>query len=589
MKKLLLILLFAGAAALGLWLWLRAAEPEIHHFAGVSGPLGTSGLAAAERAPLESFGGGGVNGIAVLVTDPSADWMGLVRGFKAHGIPFELTTDPEAALRHEVVLAYPSISGKVLPGAALQGLAAHVRGGGTLLTFDLAGGGLEEIFGISGQTGSRARNNLTFAGSGPVEDRRSWFNGARAEAQVGTYSLTPTTGETLARFDDGAPAAVCRRAGGRACLLGIDVGSLAQRTMNGRAELVSPQAVNGYQPGMDVLFRWLRDLYVAGESTPFLIGTAPAGYEASLILTHDVDFNRSVANSLEYADAIGGRGVSATFFVQTKYIADYNDESFFTTANLDALRRLAAKMEIGSHSVAHSRQFKSFPMGRGDERYPAYRPFVQSEAETRGGTIFGELRVSKYLLETLLGVKVRSFRPGYLADPENLPEALAATGYSYASTLTANGAMSHLPFQLAFARSGQGLLPAWEFPVTIEDERPPALAGRFDAAAGVIEKVSAQGGVSVLLLHPDVTGAKLRFEERLIDRFKGRLWIGSLGAFGNWWSARDRARIAFADGVLKVDAPDALERVTVLFPKGARRAVVLDRIRGSAEVRADRL
>jgi hypothetical protein len=410
MKKLFVLLAVAAVAAALLRSVMRG--PDIHVFDGVSGPHGTTAVATPNTPPPGRFGGGGENGIGVLVTDASADWLGLVRGFKAHGIPFEMTTDSAAALRHEVVIAYPSISGKVLSGPALQGLAAHVRGGRTLLTFDLAGGGLEEIFGISGQVGSRVRNNLTFAGSSPLEERRTWFNGPRAEAQVGTYGLTPTTGETLASFDDGAAALVCRRAGGRACLLGIDVSSLAQRTMNGRAELVSPEPVNGYQPGMDVLFRWLRDLYVEGEATPFLIGTAPAGFDASLVLTHDVDFNRSVANSLAYADAIGRRGLSATFFMQTKYIEDYNDESFFTTDNLETLRQLASRMEIGSHSVSHSRQFKSFAMGDGNEQYPDYRPFVRNAETTRGGTVLGELRVSKYLIESLLDTPVRFLPAG---------------------------------------------------------------------------------------------------------------------------------------------------------------------------------
>ena len=64
----------------------------------------------------------------------------------------------------------------------------------------------------------------------------------------------------------------------------------------------------------------------------------------------------------------------------------------------------------------------------------------------------------------------------------------------------------------------------------------------------------------MILIHPDVTGHKLRFEERLIDRMKSRMWIGSLGAFGDWWSARDRAEIDFDGTALRIKRAIGLER-----------------------------
>ncbi len=107
--------------------------------------------------------------------------------------------------------------------------------------------------------------------------------------------------------------------------------------------------------------------------------------------------------------------------------------------------------------------------------------------------MLGELRVSKYLLEKVVGAEVRSFRPGHLSYPEKLPEALAATGYRYSSNLTANSTQTHLPFQLSHGRSGRGLVEVWEFPVTIEDEKAPRLGDRLEAAVNVIEKIAAHG------------------------------------------------------------------------------------------------
>ena len=583
MKRIVLVLVLV-ALVVGGWLLLRGSRTEIYRFSGVEGPSGETPIQTPTPARLGTFGTGNANRLAVLVTDPTSDWIGLVRGFKAQGIPFTMTQDPARALRHQVIVAYPSISGRLLKGEALRGLADHVRKGGTLLTMDLAGGGLEELFGISSQAPSRSRSEIRWLGNERApEDRLTRFSGPRAEAQEGSYGITPTTATRIANFDDGTAAAVCRDAGGKACLLGVDLGSLTQRAMNGRAAQVSLRFVNTYDPSLDLMYRWIKDLYVEGEDAPFLIGTAPAGKQASLILTHDVDFTRSVTNMPQYAKAVRSRGLSATFFVQTKVVRDWNDAIFFNDANLSKFRDAARGMEIGSHSVSHSRTFASFPVGDGAESYPDYRPFVQSATKTKDGTILGELRVSRFLLETMLGVRVRSFRPGHLADPQGLPEGLAAAGYRYSSTLTNNIALTHLPFQLTYARSGVALVPVWEFPITIEDEHLPPLGQRFDAAVRVIDSVAKHGGVAVVLIHPDITGHKLRFEERLMDHYAGRLWIGPLSQFGTWWSARDRSEIDFDGEAVQVTAPDRIDDVEILFPK-LNRSIVLKGVSGSRRV-----
>jgi peptidoglycan/xylan/chitin deacetylase (PgdA/CDA1 family) len=579
--KRLIVTLAMIAAIIAAWLVLRGPGTEIYRFSGVEGPFAATPISDAAPARPSDYEEGGSNRLAVLVTDPASDWLGLVRGFKAHGIPFIMTQDPARALRHEVVLAYPSISGRVLPATALRGLAEHIRTGGTVLTFDLAGGGLEELFGVASQDPGRNRTEIRWLDPTLASgDRLTRFTSPRAEAQVGSYGIVPTTAERFADFDDGTAAAVCRRAGGRACILGLDLGSLTNRAMNGRAEQVSAQAVNSYDPSLDLMYRWIRDLYVEGEETPFLIGTAPAGRDGSLILTHDVDFTRSVANAPSFADAVRSRGLSATFFIQTKVIRDWNDDVFFNDANLAPLRDVAREMEIASHSVSHSRTFASFPVGSGSESYPDYAPFVQSATETQDATLLGELRISHFLLEKMLGANVASFRPGYLANPPALPEALAATGYRYSSTLTANMALSHLPYQLAHGRANNALVPIWEFPVTIEDEKTPRLGDRFDAAVDVIDNIADHGGVAVVLIHPDITGHKLRFEERLMEHYAGQLWIGSLRQFGRWWSARSLAEVDFDGASLEVTAPENVENLAILFPKTGR-SLVLDGVSGA--------
>ena len=82
------------------------------------------------------------------MTDASGAWLGLSHGLKSIGVPFLITTDYQQAMKHSVVLVYPMVSGNLLSAEALKALAALPRQGGTLIGFNVLGGGLNEVFGF---------------------------------------------------------------------------------------------------------------------------------------------------------------------------------------------------------------------------------------------------------------------------------------------------------------------------------------------------------------------------------------------------------------------------------------------------------
>ncbi|MDP9025021.1 MAG: polysaccharide deacetylase family protein [Candidatus Eremiobacteraeota bacterium] len=456
-----------------------------------------------------------------------------------------MTTDAAQALRHRVVLVYPSISGVALHKPDFDALREHVVSGGSLLAFDLEGGGLDDVFGVAGAPIPDESDRMIWSdpsGEGGEHDLRISRHGT--EARIGAVAYQPTKASIVARFDDGRAALTCLNTRGRACALGVDVGALTARSMNGREEAVARTYVNGYEPSVDNLYAWISKFYVEGEPMPWLIDTAPAGKQVSILLTHDVDFTSAMKSAADYAAALKRVGANATFFIQTKYVRDYNDDVFFNPSTLPFVKSiLGAGMEVGSHSVAHSNAMKQFPMGDGLESYPSYQPFVQNRTVTINGTISGEVRVSRYLLTTLTGATVASFRAGYLSNPFGLPQALAASGYRYDSSITANSCLTHLPFQLTRDRADRSLEPVYEFPVTIEDEAKPALVSRLASANAVIDHISRSHGLAVILVHPDDTTRKLEFEISIARRWRGRAWLTSLRNFGDWWAARDQAEV----------------------------------------------
>jgi len=251
-----------------------------------------------------------------------------------------------------------------------------------------------------------------------------------------------------------------------------------------------------------------------------------------------------VLNSLPYSDFERSQGLRATYFIQTKYLRDYNDAVFLNDQGVARLRELAGRnIEVASHSVSHSRVFHRFPLGSGDEQYPSYRPVVIDAVTTRGGTILGELRVSKFLLEDLLGQKeILSFRPGHLSNPYALPEALEGTGFRFGSSVTANNSLTHLPFQLNDDRAHLAETAIFEFPITIEDEAKPPIGERLQEAIDLARKLSGYGACYIVLIHTNTLGHKFDFERSLVSAIRDFSWFGSLSDFGKWVVRKEQRR-----------------------------------------------
>jgi Polysaccharide deacetylase len=531
------------------------------------GPSASTHIHHAAPAQWSSYSTGGASRLAILLTDTTAPWLPLAHGLRTIGVPFVITRDYRAALTHRVVLVYPIVSGRALSGDALRALAAFPSTGGTLIATNVLVGGLGTTFGFGEAVPAKGKAIAFSADAvrrfGLDDPRESSLHAPPA------YGYTHAAEPPLATFDDGTAALTAH---GHAYALGVDLGAMLESGYGGHDETIARAYDNQFEPTIDVWLRILRKLYIEGEPNAVTLGTVPDGKSLSVMITHDIDYARSVDNSQAYADFEHSQGILATYFVQTKYIRDYNDDVFFNDTESPRLRHLRAMgMELASHSVAHSRQFASLPLGTGDEQYPSYHPFVRDASVTTGATVLGELRISKYLIESLdAGDTVTAFRPGYLAEPRALPQALAAVGYRYSSSTTADASLTHLPFALTDDRAGLAEAGIFEFPVTIEDEAPPRMDQRVNDALDVARRVARYGGEVVVLIHPNVTDYKLRFEQGFVTGLRPTAWFGTVSAFGRWWAQRDGVSSdVTTDGTtisLRLTSPSGITGLPVTVP-----------------------
>lgn len=556
-------------------------------FQGLVGPRERTIVRPLTPASWRKYDRSGASSLAILLTDTTSAWLGLARGLATIGVPFTITTDWHRALAHKVVWVYPRISGAVLNAEALRAIGKLPRTGGTLIASEIVGGGLEEVFGFDSVFPSRRREDLRFGQ--PASTRfgltddfdkairigATTATGSQESFSLGSYGYRATSGQALATFEDGTAGLVHRPVGaGHAYAFGVDLGALLRLGYDNREEgRFARSYANGYEPTLDVLLRIARAIYTEGEPDAVTIGTVPDGRAISVILTHDIDFAKDWPNAISFALFEKAKGIRATYFVQTKYLRDYNDEIFFDSTATRYVASLASMgMEIGSHTVAHSRQFASMPMGDGAETYPAYQPFVADKLHTLNATVLGEIRVSKFLLEHATRIPILSFRPGYLSNPFGLPEALEGARYRYSSSTTANNSLTHLPFRLSYNRSSQGESSIFEFPVTVEDEAQPPMNERLDAALLLAKRIAVYGGIYVLLTHPNVTAEKLEFERQLVSQLSGTAWFGSLDQFGAWWAARDSIRVQVTDSAdlrtIGLNVPLPLDGLSLTVPAG---------------------
>ncbi|HXZ41803.1 MAG TPA: hypothetical protein VEG68_13750, partial [Terriglobales bacterium] len=318
--------------------------------------------------------------VAAYWTKPDEGRLEIEHSLGAMGIPFFVTRDLNQALRHRLVILYPTVDGHTFSNEQIGQLTRFVQNGGCLLAENVITGGLKALLGFHDYTASRRRYKVTFTSAADpalryltrpeeVEIRLGdpkygdiyWTNGLAAD---------PST-TVLARFDDGTAAVLRNTLGkGSTYLLGVSLKDAVLRNQANRDYDAERHYVNTFEPGTDVWLLLLRGWYESRQSGAVRLATIPGGQSSVLLLSHDVDWGNSFAPSLDYAKLEAQHNVRSTFFIQTKYVSDYNSRAFFYGRNLDDLRSLAAEgFSIGSHSVIHSRGFNKAELGTGDETY----------------------------------------------------------------------------------------------------------------------------------------------------------------------------------------------------------------------------
>jgi hypothetical protein len=524
--------------------------------------------------------------VAVLWTNPGPEPenpLPLVHVLKEMGIPFFITRDLRQALRHRLVILYPSVDGHTFTDPQAGELTAFVQQGGFIFAQNVFWGGVQSLFGFRSFEPSRIRHHLTFSGTtDPImkylnrpEEREVTLGSDHFPEIIWSNGYAPGPGaEVLARFEDGTAALLTNSVGkGKVYLLGVSLLDVVLRSQNNRDYEAQRHYVNTFEPGADVWLLILRAWYENYAQDYVRLATIPGGERSALLLSHDVDWENSFAPGLDFLRIEKANHANSTFFIQAKYVDDANSKAFFFEPNLGTLRLLrAGGATVGSHSIIHSRGFNKFDLGSGHEVYPSYQPRGLGFDTASGATVFGELRVSKQLLDgEIPGQDTIFFRAGHLRVPDSLPEALERSGYQFDSSFTADDVLSNFPYALPRKLGFEEDSDIYEFPVTIEDEESPGFAKRVPQALEVILANAENGAVSVVLIHSNESTLKATAEQELLRQLPADIVKTDMVSFARFWRPRDRLQWSVTAAsvptqvVLRVQSDESVTGLTFEF------------------------
>ena len=538
--------------------------------------------------------------VAVLWTDHTTSPLAAIHALKEMGIPFFITRDLRQALRHRLVLIYPGADSKTFTEAQAQELVRFTESGGTIFAQNILAGDLKSLFGFRDFLPSRRRYHVAFAGAGEPAlkyldrpEEREIRLGRESYPEIiwsNGYVPDPKTA-VLARFEDGTAALLENSAGqGKAYLLGLSLVDVLLRSQSNRDYDAERHYVNAFEPGADVWMLILRAWYETYARDWVRAEAMPDGKRSALLLSHDVDWEYSFEPMKEFVRLENANHTHSTFFIQTKYVSDANSKSFFFGSNLDILRELKSQgLSLGSHSIIHSRAFNKFDLGTGSESFANYRPHALDPNTAADATVFGEVKVSKELLDgEIPGQQTVFFRAGHLRVPQSLPEALERCGYQFDSSFTADDVLSNFPYALPLNLGLEEDSEIYEFPVTFEDEEAPPLYQRITQALDVIQANADNGALNVILIHSNESNTKGPAEEELLHRLPGDVSSTDMLTFAKFWRARDRLRWSLksagspSEATLEVTSGEPIVGLTFGFGRAVAAAT------GGASITPDR-
>lgn len=480
----------------------------------------------------------------------SSDYYGVVHSLDAMGIPFTINYELIEAIPNPVIITAGSLKSTTFSEMERDELKEYVSKGGVVIANNLSDRRIYDLFGINQRSVDTTKEAINFDKKSNddslkyIDDEKEEkiiFGNERGNT-INAVSYGVSTGKSLCYYNDSEIAIVKNEFGkGKTYLLGFRLADTIMLTQTNNGFSAQGES-NKYQAGSDAIMLFLKAIYENNVGLPLIKHTIPYGKESAIIITHDVD----ATNAFETLDAFTTvektYDIKSTFFVTTKYVGDKVAKAFYNRENIKILQMLReGGFDIGSHSVGHFHNFEKLDIGSYEVSKEDYNPYYDGFT-TYGATVFGEIKVSKELLDKDLNQKTLSFRAGHLLFPDKMANVLEECGYMYDSSSLASDVSTNYPFVLmrdSLINSNESSI--LEIPLTLSD-RYLEETNVEEVVKGWIEVIEANkknNAITTILIHPTKHDCKIKAEKQLLGRLNQKeYWFDTIEGFGSFWNAR---------------------------------------------------
>jgi hypothetical protein len=483
-------------------------------------------------------------------------FQAAVNLLKLAGIPFDTTSFIDTAINYPVILTGSRIADTSLTTLQKMQLQNFVSSGGVLISSSLRDPTLFPLFGINL---SESDNNLyridwdtTVAPQyfGLINDSLEYSVALADTDQINYFvrAYTLSTGQSLGNYEDGRSALVKNNFGlGKTYLFGPDFRDIILRSELNMDLEAQRTYSNGFEPAKDVFVFIVRNIIRNSIPNSVYKYTSPNNSSSVLLITHDVDSKTGIDSMYYFYEYEASVGINAHYNITTRYMGDTWMSAYYVGSEPKYDSLLLFGQTMSSHSVGHFPDFNDdsiFHYGSLGNTMISYNP-AYIGGNTLGGTVLGELEVSKDILESTYGVNIRSYRSGHLCFPDSLGMGLEETGYEFNSTNSANDVLTGFPYYNYNRKSFSGELSAiLEIPMTISDvfkDNPIADTNYFLKVTTWIKTIAQydlNNSPVTLLIHPN-RGYKLQAMKDLLDSLPPNMKIYPFQLYGEYWRKRD--------------------------------------------------
>jgi hypothetical protein len=284
--------------------------------------------------------------------ESQAEYIAAHHSLKVAGIPFISTTDIALALQYRIIILSSKLQPFTFRDSEKDSIYEFVEQGGILISPSMLDEEFHELFGITRARETDTHFKILFNTTSDailfqsLDDDFEKTISLGSPQQLSTITscyYTNSGGTVLGRYENNRIAVIRNNYGtGTAYALGFSFKPLILNNQLNR-DYEANRVYDGFEPTSDAVMLFIRGIITKHIPNSVWLHTSPYNSKSSFLITHDIDASNAIDSMSYFADYESKAGISATYFITTKYFAD-RFAGYYNQNALSRIRYVLSKM-----------------------------------------------------------------------------------------------------------------------------------------------------------------------------------------------------------------------------------------------------